>query len=201
MLGEHLPCMQLHLSLVPCAQGWGDRGDRQRGHGEGRAHSRALSSGRVPSRLWQTRACGSRRPEGLRGVCAPALLPHLPGAGRGRHTPVEGQVTAGREVRPGPGQHPCGPCHSLGLHDSPTSFLGRRGRKKALGRSLPPALNGLAAWSKADMDIRATHRTPHPGQPGIPQRGGPGWLQAAPAAHMSAKERLTVTCRPRSGRR
>ena len=133
VLGKHLPCMQLHLSLVPCAQGWGDRGDRQRGHGEGRAHSRALPSGRVPSRLWQTRACGSRRPEGLRGVCAPALLPHLPGAGRGWHTPVKGQVTAGREVRPGPGQHPCGPCHSLGLHDSPTSFLGRRGRKKVLG--------------------------------------------------------------------
>lgn len=82
------------------------------------------------------RACGRPRPAGAGGqrVCAGSMhLPQLPDASRGRCTPVIGQVTAGREVRPGPGQHSCGPCHTLGLHDSPTSFLGWRGRKKALG--------------------------------------------------------------------
>lgn len=138
------------------------------------------------------RTCGGPGPAGAGGqrVCSGSV--HLPSC----HTPVVRQATASREVRPGPGQHPHGPRRSLGLHDSPTSALGRRGRTKALGRSLPPALNGLAAWSKADMNIRVTCQTPHRRQPGIPQRGSPGRLQAVPTSHMSAKEQPMVTCRP-----
>ena len=137
------------------------------------------------------RACGGPGPAGAGGqrVCSGSV--HLPSC----HTPVVRQVTASWEVRPGPGQHPRGPHHPRGLHDSPPSPLGRRGRTKALGRSLPPALNGLAAWSKADVNIRVTCQTPHQRQPGIPQRGSPGWLQAAPTSRMSAKEQPTVTCR------